>query len=151
MDYYSGIGSRKTPEDMCHNLTLIAASLNIRGYRLRSGGAEGADKAFGVGANDPIVFRPKHATAAAIEVAKAFHPAWHMCNDYVRSLHGRNAQIILGEKLDEPSKFVLCWTPNENSGGTSLGIRIARHYKVPVYNFAVEERLEDFMSDYLGS
>lgn len=147
--YYSGIGSRQTPQDIINNMTLIAAALDARGYILRSGGAKGADKAFETGAKQSIILRPEHATNEARAIAASFHPAWDKCNAYVRNLHGRNAQIILGEELDKPAEFVLCWTPNETRGGTSLGIKIARHNNIPIYNFAVELKLEEFIAEYL--
>lgn len=149
MKYYAGIGSRQTPQNILNNMTILAASLDARSYILRSGGAKGADKAFEAGAKQSIILRPKHATGEARAIAASFHPAWHNCDEYARNLHGRNAQIILGEKLNSPVDFVLCWTPNETRGGTSLGIKIARHNNIPVYNFAVELKLEEFVAEYL--
>lgn len=138
MKFYAGIGSRTTPTDVQIQMTLIAVLLEGQGYVLRSGGAEGADTAFARGVkkeSNKIILRPKHATAEAEVIASKAHPAWHACNDYVRKLHARNAQIVLGPKLDEIAEFVICWTPDETKGGTSLGLRIARDNKVPVFNF----------------
>lgn len=79
------------------------------GFTLRSGGAIGADKAFEAGAsNNKEIFRPKDATEDSINLASKFHPAWNKCNDYVRKLHGRNALIILGKRLEEKANFVVC-------------------------------------------
>lgn len=152
MKYYAGIGSRTTPQDILMTMTIVAESLKDKwGYTLRSGGATGADSAFAKGAgSNSIILRPKHATAEAVEMASKYHPAWHNCNDYVRKLHGRNAQIILGPKLDEPSSFVLCWTPKGNKvGGTALGIRIAEAYNIPVFNFALKDSLNNFIKEFL--
>lgn len=44
--WYTGIGSRETPQDICAVMTDAAAELATRGWGLRSGGAVGADQAF---------------------------------------------------------------------------------------------------------
>lgn len=137
MRYYSGIGPRMTPPEVQTQLTAVAVELEQLGFVLRSGGAEGADKAFEHGVQDPnnkIILRPKDSTPEAEAIAESLHPAWGACNDYVRKLHGRNAQIVLGKDLTLPSEFVVCWTPNELQGGTSLGLRVARSRNVTLYN-----------------
>jgi hypothetical protein len=49
---YAGIGSRRTPPEVCAEMTAIAQRLSAAGYTLRSGGAAGADLAFEAGAGD---------------------------------------------------------------------------------------------------
>lgn len=44
--YYTGIGSRRTPNDIQAKMANIANLLASKGYTLYSGAAEGADKAF---------------------------------------------------------------------------------------------------------
>ena len=44
--YYTGIGSRETPEEILGWMQDIGWLLGKRGYTLRSGGADGADSAF---------------------------------------------------------------------------------------------------------
>lgn len=46
MFYYAGIGSRKTPKEVCDLMSQVAQELYLRGGVLRTGGAEGADQAF---------------------------------------------------------------------------------------------------------
>lgn len=139
MRYYAGIGSRKTPPEILKEMKEYAQELEQLGFILRSGGAEGADTAFEQGVKEEEnkeILRPKDATPEAIELASKYHPAWDKCNDYVRKLHGRNAQIILGKNLDTPVSFVLCWTPRGAlSGGTALGIKIAQDHNINVFNF----------------
>ena len=45
--YYTGIGARTTPNDVLKDMTNIASNLEQSGFILRSGGANGADSAFG--------------------------------------------------------------------------------------------------------
>lgn len=110
--------------------------LQIRGAILRSGGAFGADSAFekGAGAAKEI-FRGQDATKAAIELAGQYHPAWPACSSWARRLHGRNSMILLGQDLNDPVDFVVCWTPGGLvTGGTGQAIRVARAYNIPVLN-----------------
>ena len=62
-------------------------------------------------------------------------------------MHGRNAQIILGLKLNVPASVVYCWAPinkaNKAIGGTGMGIRIAEHYTIPVKNIFIPEILKE--------
>lgn len=153
--YYAGIGSRRTPNSILSIMEGVAKMLVAKGFGLRSGGAEGADTAFERGAGSKKeIFRPKHANAAAMKIASEHHPAWFNCNDYVRKLHGRNAQIILGEDLSYPVEFVICWTPKGNEvGGTALGIRIAKSHNIPVFNLAVEgslTKLKEYLNGNVG-
>ena len=152
--YYAGIGSRTSPPDMCSLMTKLATALEVLGYKLRSGGADGADKAFERGVKNAAnkeILRPKDATPAAIQLASEVHPAWHHCNDYARKLHGRNSQIILGRNLDVPVKFVICWTPKGNEvGGTALGMRLATKQGIIVYNLADEEHRNYLIKEFLN-
>jgi len=80
--YYSGIGSRDTPLDVCRFMTRVAFFLDKKGYTLRSGGARGADSAFEKGATKKEIYRPENTTKDAIEIVSKLHPAWHRCSDY---------------------------------------------------------------------
>lgn len=153
MYYYAGIGTRRrTPSFIVDIMVLVASKLESIDYILRSGGAQGADKAFESGVRydeNKQIFRPKHATIEAINLASNFHSHWDNCNDITRRLHGRNAMIILGEDLNTPVKFVICYTPDgKDSGGTGLGIRIANAFNIRVFNLFNPEhkdRIEKFI------
>lgn len=147
MKFYAGIGSRATPLEECAKLTRIASILEKRGYILRSGGAEGADKAFEAGVSQPSmkeILRPKHSTPEAEKIAQKVHPAWHSCNDYVRQLHGRNAQIVLGKNLDQPVEFVIAWTMAVGGGGTAIGMKIAALNDIDCFNLAKYNDAKEF-------
>ena len=75
---------------------------------------------------------------------------WQRCGRAARAMHTRNVEIILGYELDSPVKFLLCWTPGgRETGGTALGIRVARANGVPVYNLAKPAGL-DFAGQLLS-
>jgi len=44
--YYTGVGSRETPEEICELITKVATKLAAIGWVVRTGGAGGADTAF---------------------------------------------------------------------------------------------------------
>ena len=149
--YYTGVGSRKTPPHILTMMGLIAHKLAKEGYILRSGGADGADTAFenSAGANKQI-FYANQATPAAMDIASKFHPAWHRCGAYAKKLHGRNSFQVLGPQLNQPSQFLICWTPDGckshktrkyETGGTGTAISIADFYSTFVYNLA---NMEDY-------
>ena len=138
--YYAGIGSRKTPDNVLNGMESIAEILQRKGYILRSGGAAGADSAFANGAEDFQVFHGHDATEDAMHLASRYHPNWEACSDYVRALHGRNMQIVLGYTLDTPVNFIVCWTPDAQLvGGTAQALRLAKDFAIPVFNLANQE------------
>jgi hypothetical protein len=144
--YYAGIGSRKTPKDILEFMSTLASCLAGQ-LILRSGGAAGADSAFEQGARrhngECHIWRPQHATPEAIQMASKHHPAWNRCKDYTRQLHGRNCHILLGRKLDNPVKFVICWTPDAQIiGGTGMALRVALEHRIPIFNLAIPENIK---------
>lgn len=140
---YAGIGSRKTPQDVCRLMTNVARRLYIRGYTLRSGGAIRADRAFEAGSMArKEIYRPKDATEESMAIAERHHPAWEECDDAARRLLGRNVFQVLGRDLHSPSHFVACWTADgKDSGGTGLAIRLALSENIPVFNFHDPDQL----------
>lgn len=144
--YYAGIGSRAIPIEECEKLERVARFLKEKGYTLRSGGAEGSDKAFehGAGPFGSVIYRPLDATDRSIQEASLIHPAWDKCDVPARKLHGRNVQIILGRDLNEPVDFVIFWSRNPTRGGTSLGVNLAEQYGISVFNFAKADKEKEF-------
>jgi hypothetical protein len=135
--FYAGIGSRSTPPEVQGYMTALAAWLGSVGYTLRSGGAQGADTAFELGAATKEIYKGFDSTLESESVAAGIHPAWHAVGSYARRLHGRSVNIILGKNLDSPVDFVVCYTPNaQKVGGTRTGIVCAEQAGIPVFNLA---------------
>jgi hypothetical protein len=151
---YSGIGSRKTPVSVMKVMTEIAQLLEQSGYKLYSGAAEGADSAFAWNTANKIEFIPWNGfnncksgvvttSEQAMNLAKSLHPAWGRLSQGAKKLMARNCHQILGEDLNSPVDFVLCWTPDGaetsttiNTGGTGQAIRLAIQNQIPVINMA---------------
>lgn len=152
--YYTGIGSRQTPKDIMDLMTKIAQYLCQKGYILRSGGADGADTAFENGADEnKKIYLPWKRfngnmspfipiTNEAIIMASKMHPTWEYLSDGAKMLHARNCYQVLGEKLNEPSEFVICWALLAKLGGTGQAIRVAKANNVHVYNLVKKEDRE---------
>lgn len=171
---YTGVGSQKTPLHVLGAMADLGEQLARQGWTLRSGGARGADSAFEAGhrrvtADRLEIYLPWKGfnqnpsslfgvTEAALQLAARNHPAWHACTENVRKLHGRNAYQVLGQDLDTPSQFVVCWTPDgaasrkersRDTGGTGTAISVADGAGVPVFNLArrgERDRLMDWLA-----
>ena len=162
--YYTGIGSRNTPSQICSMFMNMAKELVSLGYVLRSGGADGADKAFEIGCDKEFgekeIYLPwknfnNHQSSLfvpsliATKIAEQYHPNWPHCSNGARLLHGRNTHQVLGRDCNTPSQFVLCWT-HPKKGGTTQAIRVAMRYDIPVANlyvmknFVLDRWLEQF-------
>ncbi|WP_080845651.1 hypothetical protein [Cytobacillus gottheilii] len=168
--YYAGIGSRETPKEILEYFARVAAYLATKGFTLRSGGAEGADKVFEIGCDkvngekeiylpwkgfekstsNLIVWKPK-----AFEIAEEFHPNWERLSQGARKLQARNTHQVLGNDLETPSKFIICWTKNgKGQGGTGQALRMARHYEIPIFDagsFASIDEIKISLKEFLLS
>lgn len=164
--YFTGIGSRATPLEVCNFMQSIASRLEDSGYTLRSGGADGADLAFEHGIkllkhkeiwipwigfnNSESLNLPKQ---EAYDIASTLHPVWVRLRRSVKALHARNCHQVLGKDLKTKSNFVLCWTDGgEIIGGTATAINLALNNDIPVLNFgkwkavaSMEDAFEDFL------
>ena len=154
MKYFTGVGSRKTSQNILDLMRIMAHIFETKGFILRSGGADGADSAFESGITNPAnkqIYYANQATPEAMEIASRFHPVWNkyrmdgspIVSDYAKKLHGRNAFQVLGFNLNEPSDLLVCWTPDGctqhigrsiQTGGTGTAISIAEAYGVKVAN-----------------
>lgn len=155
--YYTGVGSRETPGDIYDKIVSISSILAKKQYILRSGGANGADSAFEYGCykenGQKEIYLPwrgfnnnnsnlYNVSKEALELAAVIHPAWRNLSQAGKKLHARNCYQVLGQNLDTPSDFLICWTKNGlEIGGTRTAIVLAKKYNIPVYNLAITENL----------
>lgn len=175
---YTGIGSQKTPKLVQEVMRLFALTMNSR---MRSGGANGADTAFELGARNKEIYLPwrgfnghttgiwqytPEQTLFAREMAQEVYPVVIKPNHI--NLFSRNVHQIVGLAtcMDDakPSKFVMCWTPdgciNKQTykwgvtGGTGIAILVAEVFDVPVYNLARPEHMRlalDHISEFFDT
>lgn len=152
MKSYAGIGSRETPVKILALMQDVAAHLAGKGYVLRSGAAAGADSAFETGCDRvggaKEIYLPWKGfnghvstlfsiTPEALNLAERHHPAWERLSDNGKLLIARDGYQVLGSKLDDPARFVVCWTKGARVvGGTGQALRLALSKGVPVLNLA---------------
>lgn len=175
MPYYTGVGSRNTPAPVLRQMEQIATTFHDRGWRLRSGAADGADQAFGRGARDRadiyVPWRGFGFTERGARVMELQHD-WMLYPEQVRlfklgcphyaqlsqgatKLHARNVLQVAGDVeygAAEPSRLLICWTPGGRTvGGTATAIRIAEHLKIPVYNLGKPGTLAELAADVMAA
>lgn len=158
LKYYSGIGSRTTPSDVCQVMTEIATNMENAGYVLRSGAAPGADAAFeaGVRQGSKQIWDPRSALVAvhpwAIqEIRKHCHEfPFDKMTEFVQNLLVRNMYQILGEDGKSPVNLVICWTINidpchKDSGGTRYAARCAAAHGIRIDNLRNPQTLKAYI------
>lgn len=145
--YYTGVGSRETPEAITDIMSDLALALFGLDYHLRSGRAEGSDYAFQRGAefgtlNDTHklvkqdIYIPNErfnkcfGNLGAINPNKLdnyeeaeqlmwdIHPKGKHLRGFAREAHIRNMYQVLGNDLKTPSDFVLCYSVMERGRPT---------------------------------
>jgi hypothetical protein len=155
---YTGIGSQETPPDVLKKMYSFANLMAKQKHTLRSGGAKGADTAFEEGCDVTIgrkeIYLPRQefnqnesplftVKKEARLLASKFHPCWSNVGDRGRDFMGRNAYQVLGLDLKTPTEFIICWTNHGKIyGGTGQALRMANHYRIPVFNFAGMDDLD---------
>jgi len=175
MIYYTGIGSRDTPEAVLRWFKIYSHVLADLGATLRSGAAPGADAAFEEGCDRASglkeIYLPwknfQKSTSPHFDVspeaqmiaAEIYGDRFMYLKRPVKLLMSRNCYQVTGLTLDTPSKFVLCWTPDgcssanersKKSGGTGQAIAYASTLGIPVFNIqriGIEEEFLQFLNE----
>ena len=146
--YYTGIGSRETPDEVMVIMEALSETLASSGYCLRSGGASGADTAFENKATAKEIYLPWNGFNRRFEngveyivppidlnLINEFHPQPDKLSTSGLKLMNRNSYQVLGRDLATSSSFVICWTKDgKASGGTGQAMRIAMSRNIPIYN-----------------
>lgn len=154
---YAGIGSRRAKNKILSACATAGISLATMGLTLRSGAAYGCDAAFEQGCDEAcgtkeiyipwggfnarsihepgVIGKEMITYHLAEKVAKAHHPKWSALTPVMKNIMARNSYQVLGQDLESPVLFVLCWTPNgSGQGGTGQAIRIAKAHDIPVFD-----------------
>jgi hypothetical protein len=162
MIYYAGIGSRETPENVLKIMEQLGKIFAKKNFILRSGAAEGADRAFEKGCDEAKgqkeIYLPwknfngsesdlfyENLPAAAEEIAFKYHPNLYKCTYGVIKMMTRNSCQILGKDCHTKCNFVVCYcaidSNGNETGGTSQALRIARDKNIPIFNLFYKEEL----------
>lgn len=173
--FYTGVGSRETPDTICKIMTTTAKWLELHGYTLRSGGAIGADYAFEIGSSKPIIYsistthKPKSGKPSVVPCLEAYRDLAKLCclhykhmnSQYARDLHTRNICQVIGHdpSVIIKSDFLICYTAGGGYvGGTTTAIRCAERFDVPIFNFGnydledidfIKKELAKFLKEHM--
>lgn len=172
--YYCGIGSRSTPGMVIPRMVMYAKVFATLGLILRSGGADGADSAFEFGCDNSKgkkeIYLPWRlfngnqssfytVSPDALTMARdVYGSRWKFLSEGAKKLMARNMYQVLGQTLDTPVKFVLCWTKDgctdkdqrtRDTGGTGQAIACATMHNIPVFNL-YNSGTEDMVLEFLG-
>ena len=144
MKYYTGVGSRNTPQNILDLMVLIGEYLAEKGYTLRSGGAAGADKAFEAGCDNAngnkLIYLPWNSFQGntidnkkillgvddhSMDIASKHHPAWSRVGQAGRKLMARNTYQVMDwdtetQTLDPVVDMLICWTPDGATDTTTI-------------------------------
>ncbi len=120
--FYTGVGSRETPDHICRLMKDIAAVAAIRGYTGRSGGADMADDAFETG------FLAV-ADSLAIDNDAEFdvYLPWKRFNGRFAPKHHRHNLILPGANEFDAEQIMKTVHPIYKSGGRLHGGALALH------------------------
>lgn len=175
MKYYTGIGSRETPNDIAQVVREIAFKLAQEGWTLRSGGAGGADTFFEEGCDDAggekeiyipwngfsnrqkgeqgIYLLSDGAFRHACSVVEQIHPAPAKLTRGAYALHARNCYQVAGLHLHKKSQMLVCWAKTDKNGDPVGGTRTAWMYakelgikSFNLYNDAHFKRIKDWLN-----
>ena len=123
---YAGIGARKTPQEVLDYMSDQACILQDKGLILRTGDADGADKAFRDATEHKLVYTPNQPIErwARYEVSLFCDTDYNQMNLYTQNLLARNMYQLFGsgarKDARQPSMFVLYWSPPSSQWGDGL-------------------------------
>ncbi len=178
--FYTGIGSRKIPQDIADIIEELGYCLAGKGFSLRSGASLGADTAFELGSirgkGRFEIYLPWEGFgkrkgkgyynaetianySKACKIALKYHPDFSNLSINAKKLIVRDTYQVLGYDLKTPSNFIICWTSDacisseqrtEKTGGTGQAISIAADLGIPIYNLRIQSHREKVV-DWLST
>ena len=93
-----------------------------------------------------------------MQAAKTYHPTFDNLKPAVQAFLGKNARMVLGNKLNSNALFLLCWSEDgaelkkdvvARTGNIGHTILIANSIGIPVFNLGKEgtkERIHNYLS-----
>ena len=163
--FYTGIGSRKAPKRVLELIETISMDLEKKSFVVRSGDADGCDKAFtnkikdgnkhiyhpwrGFTENTPILYEAETWT---YEIIRNVHNGWNKLKESEKKLHARNVHQVLGHQgFLNKSEFVILYAePNKMlnkivslKGGTNSAFQLAMKNNIKVYNLYFSKDIEE--------
>lgn len=167
-------GNKEAPPEVLAKIKELVTFLSDNGFTVRTG----CDGAVELAADEAAVqkrerilpwrdFAEKESkltwnSERAFFVAKMFHPTFDTMKKGIQHILAKNARLILGDKMNSPSRLLLVWTEDgiehakNKTGKTGLvghTIAIASAAGVPIYNLGnptAEQRLREYVAQIFG-
>ena len=123
---YAGIGARTTPQEVLDYMSDQARILEQKGLILRTGDADGADRAFRDATEHKLVYTPNQQIEqwARHEVSLVCDTEYRQMRTHTQNLLARNMYQLFGsgarKDAKQPSMFVLYWSLPSPQWGTGF-------------------------------
>lgn len=164
-------GNKEAPPEVINKIKELVGFLSQNGFTIREG-CEGpvelaADEAATQKRERILAWRDFAEKESKLTwnseranyVAKLFHPTYDAMKKGIQHILGKNARLILGDKMNSPARLLLTWSEDgiEHSRGRTsrtglVGhtIAIATAAGVPIYNLG-NSTAEQRLREYVGS
>lgn len=159
---YAGLSNPDTPEAIQVQMKKMAVYLEEQGYTLRTNGGKGGEEALEAAVKIKEIHLPwkkfndhdskfNKTTDSAKSVIRNFAPSFDTLKPAVQIIVASKAHVILGKDLQNPVKFLICWTQdgaetveerNPRTGFIGVGIALAASLKIPVFNLQKPDALD---------
>lgn len=166
---YAVTGNQDCPPEIISKFIEIAKRLETAGYTARCGGMDGIEDAVEKAVKKVEVHLPwrgfnekesrfTYNSERALAVAKMFHPTFDTMKKSIQAFLAKNARIIMGDRMNSPALFLLCWSEDgvetfskktSRTGYAGHPIAIASALGIPVFNLGnpeAEQRLNFYLS-----
>lgn len=159
---YAGMSNPDTPETVTAQMKRLATYLEEQGYTLRTNGGKGGEEAFEQGVERKEIHLPwkrfndrdskfNRTSDEAKAVIRQFAPSFDTLKPAVQTIVASKAHVILGKDLQNPVKFLVCWSQDgaessseksPKTGYIGVAIALASSLKIPVFNLQKPDALD---------
>ena len=161
-------GNPDIPPEAIEKMVQIAKRLESMDFTVRVGGMQGVEDAIEKAIEKKEVHLPfkgfdqkeskfTFVSDRATSVAKMFFPNWDAMKKGVQLFLAKNARVLMGQRVDSPALFFICWTQDgvesfkdstNRTGFTGHSIAIASALGIPIFNLGnptAEQRLNMYL------
>lgn len=160
MKYCTGLGTTQVTKTMQDVIERFSRYLSEQGYTIRTDFDKGMNQVFRNNSDSVELYTfegDSNKNADAFDCPMTDFVKQHLRDSYI-SLDALNRVTknrvvrcyyeLLGQNLDSPSEFLICYDPSE--GVVNYAHRIAYKLGIKVYNLCDKEELKQLKKDWLG-
>ena len=161
--------NKETPSSILEDIRQLVKKLDGLGYVARTDGMDGVDVEVQKITENIELYLPwkgfnnkesklYYNDTTTMQAAKTYHPTFDNLKPAVQAFLGKNARMVLGNKLNSNALFLLCWSEDgaelkkdvvARTGNIGHTILIANSIGIPVFNLGKEgtkERIHNYLS-----